>query len=206
MLVMGLEIEAKIALDEDVNAMRERLKAAGAVMEIERVYENNIRYESAANDLTENGIVLRLRQDQQVRLTYKAPSQQESKGASTRLELETTVGDFEAMDEILRRLGYRAYMRYEKYRTTYTMSDIEDTEIVLDEMPYGLFIEVEGPAESIDRALEKLGLAEAPRIVESYAVLFDKVRARYGLDFKDLTFENFAGVDVAPDVFAVDKG
>lgn len=206
MLVMGLEIEAKIALDEDVNAMRERLKAAGAVMEIERVYENNIRYESAANDLTENGIVLRLRQDQQVRLTYKAPSQQESKGASTRLELETTVGDFEAMDEILRRLGYRAYMRYEKYRTTYTMSDIEDTEIVLDEMPYGLFIEVEGPAESIDRALEKLGLAEAPRIVESYAVLFDKVRARYGLDFKDLTFENFAGVDVAPDVFAVDEG
>jgi adenylate cyclase class 2 len=203
---MGLEIEAKIALDEDVNAMRERLKAAGAVMEIERVYENNIRYESAANDLTENGIVLRLRQDQQVRLTYKAPSQQESKGASTRLELETTVGDFEAMDEILRRLGYRAYMRYEKYRTTYTMSDIEDTEIVLDEMPYGLFIEVEGPAESIDRALEKLGLAEAPRIVESYAVLFDKVRARYGLDFKDLTFENFAGVDVAPDVFAVDEG
>ncbi len=51
-----------------------RLERIGARLTAERVYERNVRYENAAKTLTERGIVVRLRQDTRVRLTYKDPA------------------------------------------------------------------------------------------------------------------------------------
>ena len=109
-----------------------------------------------------------------------------------------TVDDFDTMDVILQRLGYHPYVVYEQYRTTYTYGDVE---IVLDEMPFGNFIEVEGPPDAIERALNALGLHDAPRILSSYMVLFDQLKAALGLHMHDLTFANFEGIDVPPRVF-----
>jgi adenylate cyclase class 2 len=166
-----------------------------------RVYEHNIRYESQAGDLCKQGIVLRLRRDTRTRLTYKAPAAQASPGSVSRQELETVVGDFDAMDAILQHLGYRPFMVYEKYRTTYRLPGVADAELMLDEMPYGTFLEVEGPPASIDAALSQLGLVDAPRILVSYAELFERVRTYYQLAFTDLTFENFTGLEVEPAAF-----
>jgi len=38
-------------------------------------------------------------------------------------------------------LGYAVYMMYEKYRTTFRLDNLE---VVLDELPYGNFVEIEG--------------------------------------------------------------
>lgn len=195
---MGLEVECKIYL-ADVAKGQRCLEAAGAEMSIPRVFEQNTRYENAGRDLVTSGQVLRLRQDQRVRLTYKSPALSSQAGVTSRLELETAVDDFATMDAILQQLGFWAYMTYEKYRTTYHIPDLADTEIVLDEMPYGVFIEVEGT--EIEAALQRLGLAGERRILASYSELFERVRQRYGLTFHDLTFANFAGIAVAPEVF-----
>ena len=40
----------------------------------QRVFERNVRYENDDKSLTDNGIVVRLRQDHRVRLTYKEPT------------------------------------------------------------------------------------------------------------------------------------
>jgi adenylate cyclase class 2 len=195
-----VETEIKI-YSPDLDEIRSRLAQIGAVEAKPRVYEHNIRYEDAANSLTANGLVLRMRQDTRARLTFKAPPAEDADlpaNVRTRFEAEVTVDSFETMDLILRRLGYHPNVVYEKYRTTYEYADVE---IVLDEMPFGPFIEVEGPAEGIESALAALGLADAPRILGSYMDLFARVKAALSLDAHDLTFANFEGIDVPPELF-----
>lgn len=188
-----LEIEAKLWVP-NLAPVAQALQAHGAVLRHPRVLERNIRYEDAAGTLVPGGIVLRLRQDSQVRLTYKSPAEPSTgDGLQARFEAEVVVDDFATMDLILRRLGYRPLMIYEKYRTTYTLGQVE---VVLDEMPYGCFVEIEGPPGAIESAVQLLGLAACHRFAESYARLFDNVRANLGLPFTDLTFANFAGIEV----------
>jgi adenylate cyclase class 2 len=194
------ETEVKIFVG-DLDPVRRRLEEAGATLAKPRVFERNIRYDDEARSLSANGQVLRLRQDAAVRLTYKdraSPEAAHYLQIVSRFEAEVTVDDFDVMDTILRRLGYSPCAVYEKYRTTY---HLDGAEIVLDEMPYGHFIEVEGHPDAIDRVLDRLELAKAPRLLTSYLVLFDYVKRRLGLPFNDLTFDNFAGLALPPDLF-----
>ena len=90
---------------------------------------------------------------------------------------------------------------YEKYRTTYALDDVL---VVLDEMPFGNFAEIEGPAgESIHSAATKLGLDWEARILESYVFLFERLRQKRGWEFRDLSFANFAGKIVSPEDLGV---
>jgi adenylate cyclase class 2 len=72
---------------------------------------------------------------------------------------------------------------------------------VLDEMPFGNFIEVEGAPAVIDATLEALELQGRPRILASYLMLFAQVKTALNLFCHDLTFANFEGITVPPGVF-----
>lgn len=191
------EVEIKLYVP-DLQAVQGRLEAMGAHLAKPRVHERNVRYENLARDLTPRGIVVRLREDAAIRLTYKGPSLYNQGGIRSRFEAEVEVSDFDAMETILAHLGYTPHMTYEKYRTTY---EHDGAEIVLDEMPYGNFVEIEGPAEAIQRIQAALGLNDAPNFGDSYAALFERVRANLGLTFNDMTFANFEGVRVPPEAF-----
>lgn len=176
----------------DLNVVQSALESLGATLSKDRVFERNVRYQDAKNTFEGKGIVLRLRQDNQVRLTYKSGKSIQD-GITSRLEAEVTVSDFDTMDTILSLLGFQQYMVYEKYRTTYTY---DGAEIVLDEMPYGNFTEIEGSIKTIETLIGKLRLDDAPRLTESYTRLFEYVCDNLGFDFDDLTFDNFDGIDV----------
>lgn len=185
------ETEVKLYVP-DLDTVKPQLEAAGAMLSAARVYERNVRYDDAGRTLTPRGIVVRLREDTRVRLTYKDEGKAEN-GIVSRYEAEVEVNDFAAMETILGKLGYTPYLIYEKYRTTY---ELDGAEVVLDEMPYGNFVEIEGEAATIEGVIRKLGLGAARRLDGSYAVLFERVRRKLGLTFTDLTFANFAGVTV----------
>jgi len=191
------EVEVKLHID-DLEMVAARLVAAGAERSVPRVFERNIRYEDAEKSLTGQGIVLRLRQDMRTKFTYKEPAASVDDELATRFEAEVEVSDFETMDVILKKLGYQPYVVYEKYRTTYTL---DRAEIVLDEMPYGNFVEVEGQPEMIRGVIDRLDLVDYPRFKTNYMVLFERVRAHLNLDVHDLTFENFEGVTVPAEAF-----
>jgi adenylate cyclase class 2 len=185
---MGEEREVKFFL-QDLEGMRERLLAAGGVIAHVRVFESNARFDTPDGQLTAARRVLRLRQDARVRLTYKSPAPGDE-SISVRQELEVTVSDYNEMHAILSALGYMVSILYEKYRTTYQFNGVE---IVLDEMPYGNFMEIEGPdAGSIREAAEQLGLNWEARCTVNYLVLFDRLRSR-GLSAEHLTFDLLAG-------------
>lgn len=169
-----------------------RLERVGAKLTAPRVYERNVRYENTEKSLTPNGIVVRLREDSRVRLTYKEGASVQD-GVVSRTEVEVEVSDFDGMQIILDKLGYHPHMVYEKYRTTY---ELDDAEIVLDEMPYGSFVEIEGDIAVIESVIKRLELGSAARYPGSYTTLFERVKTHLGLVFDDLTFDNFKNVAV----------
>ena len=186
------EVEVKLYTPDLAGAQR-ALEAAGATLVKPRLFERNVRYDSADGMLSARGVVLRLRQDDAARLTFKA-DEQVVNGIATRFEAEVEVSDFALMNVILGRLGYEVALVYEKYRTTY---ELEGAEVVLDELPFGNFTEIEGDAATIERVIEALGLAGARRMGGSYVYIFLGLKRRLGLPARDCTFEAFAGVDVA---------
>ncbi len=190
------ETEVKIYLDS-VEAIHDRLQENGAQLVRERTYERNVRYDVSDNTLTSRGVVIRLREDDSVKLTYKEPGTIE-RGIITREELEVEVSSFDTMQAILGKFGYAPSMLYEKYRTIYFW---HDTHIMLDELPYGNFIEVEGNREDIEWVLDSIGLTHAERREDSYAKLFDYVKHHMELNFRDLTFDNFDELDVPESAF-----
>jgi adenylate cyclase class 2 len=186
------ETEVKIHV-ANLDSIAKKLVKLGADCVQERTYERNMRYDTDDKSLTSQGIVLRLREDSGVTLTYKSKGKLE-RGILTREELEVDVSDFGTMEAILGKFGFMPNMMYEKYRTVYVL---DNTAIMLDELPYGNFVEVEGEGNgAIEQTLEKLGLTDAERRIDSYVKIFDHVKHHLELEFNDLTFANFADTDV----------
>ncbi len=181
------EIEVKFYLS-DPGGFTPRLMTAGAVLISPRIYERDLRFDDHMGSLSAADQVLRLRMDKQAHLTFKGSGVLKS-GASVRQEFEVEVSDFELTRKLLEALGYHPCLIYEKYRTTFGLLDCE---VVLDEMPYGWFCEIEGKTpKTIKQVAECLGLRWDVRIVEGYIMLFQKYKEKQGLNFKDLTFANF---------------
>lgn len=189
---MAQEIEAKFYILRPVDLQR-RIEALGATLTAHRVHELNLRFDTPERELHQLGHVLRLRQDTVARLTYKDAAHPEA-GALSRSELEITVSDFGVTRDILEALGYQVAFIYEKYRTIYSL---DGTELMIDELPAGNFLEIEGDPDSIKSAAQQLGLDWAAAIPYSYSALFERLSARRSLGFRDLTFENFKGVTIS---------
>jgi len=62
---------------------------------------------------------------------------------------------------------------------------------VLDELPFGKFVELEGPEAAIKTAAARLGLGWERRILDNYLALMARLKAAHNLPFDDLTFANF---------------
>ena len=188
-----LEVEVKFML-RDLDAFRRRLADVGAEIVAPRVFERNVRFDTADAALLARQQLLRLRQDTRVRLTFKGPVAEDVVSeAKVREEIELEVGDFDRMSAVLQRLGFLPVQIYEKYRETYQWRDVE---IVLDEMPFGNFIELEGPGTELKPVAEALGLDWSRRILANYLALMELCRQSFDLPFSDLTFENFVGLSV----------
>jgi adenylate cyclase class 2 len=189
-----LEVEVKFFVP-DLAALRQKLLAAGAILAKPRIYERNIRLDTADNQLWQRQELLRLRQDTAVVVTFKGmPLKMAHSEAKVREELEMRVDDFEMAAAIFQRLGFEPKQIYEKYRETYHFGDVE---VVLDEMPFGNFVEVEGEEVAIRQAAAVLGLDWRNRILANYLALMAQLKTYHQLPFDDLTFANFKDLRVS---------
>jgi adenylate cyclase class 2 len=195
----GTEIEVKFLVNNLKN-IESRLQDLGARLVQNRILEKNLRFDLPDATLRNSFKVLRLRQDEQAILTYKGPGKVVDR-IRAREEWEVTVSDLSVMQKILESLGYAIEFTYEKYRTTY---DINFALVMLDEMPLGHFIEIEGDSnDSIISLANQLHLDFSAAISESYQLLFERSKKSLGLKFRDLTFNNFARIKVHPSSLGV---
>src|SRR2546421_179289 len=82
----------------------------------------------------------------------------DEEGESLRRRLEEIGADADALASILEALGYRPALVYEKRRAAWRVAGAE---VVLDELPFGLFVEIEGEEEAILEAEKILKLETA---------------------------------------------
>lgn len=177
-----IEVEKKFRLTKrQRDAVLKRLPDLGATLQREE-FEENTLYDGDA--LKTAACVLRLRRvGGKATLTYK----KRLPGASAikqQREEETAVADPEAMEAILEALGFTPALVYEKRRQTWRLGN---TEIVIDVLPFGLFMEIEGRVNQIRAVERKLGLkglraehATYPQLTQKHGKLYDGlIEARF---------------------------
>lgn len=160
---MAIEIEKKYRITaSDREEIMSSLEEFGAVFEGER-FEENILFGN--DELQAKKAVVRLRlTDDGSYLTFKQRVESVSE-AKQQMEFESLVDDPEAVRSIIEALGLTAAMVYEKRRRIYKFRSVE---IVLDELPFGLFIEIEGSLTGIAEAEMLLGIEELEVVHETY--------------------------------------
>jgi adenylate cyclase class 2 len=182
-----VEQEVKFYI-QNLDGLIARAAATGADLVRQRTFERNLRLDTPEGDFAKAQRVLRIRQDDQARVTYKDNARSEN-GVVTRTEIEFSTDSFEVTRKLFEALGYQVSVIYEKYRQVYRIGDVE---LMIDELPYGNFIEIEAPnAVLIEGVAQMLALDWTKSIKASYLGLFEIAREKLGFSFRDLTFDNF---------------
>lgn len=182
---MSKEIEVKFRVDS-LELLARKLRMAGLRKKTPRTLELNTLYDLPGGVLRRRKQLLRLREyGSEWKLTHK--SQGKTSRHSSRVELETSVGDGKKMDAILRALGYAPSFRYEKFRSEWMDGK---GQVVVDETPIGNFCEIEGPPRWIDQTAKKLGVESKDYITKNYASLFTDWKRGMKSHAKEMTFKD----------------
>jgi adenylate cyclase class 2 len=168
---MGIEIEKKFQLEPEQKTLVEgRLTELGEMVRDAELEENVL---FSGGNLDQKTRVLRIRRVRGIAiLTYKELLDSSS-AIKHRREHETQVEDPEAIVEILTISGYKPSLVYEKLRTTWKLAGAE---VMIDELPFGLFMEIEGDEDSILQVEGMLGLSET----KDESLSYPELTLRYG--------------------------
>ena len=189
---MSIETERKYHLGpKRLEEITSKLISLGAEF-IKEVFEVN--YQHRGGQMDERGATLRLRKigDFTV-LTYKEKIKNET-GTKQKIEFETAVSDVIAAEKIVERLGYKLTAVYEKRRKYWRFGKVE---VVLDELPFGLYMEIEATIAEIERAEKALGLKEIEREPRGYPRLTIKYGKMTG-EVAEARFERSTSANSQP--------
>jgi adenylate cyclase class 2 len=187
------ETEVKIPWERPVADALVLIASHGYRLIAPRTLEIDQLFDRPSGELRQSGLVLRLRQAAEVAtVTYKGPASRET--YKSREEIEFDVSDPDAFQAVLDRLGYHPRFRYEKYRTEFS-DPVESGLIMLDETPVGVFLELEGLGDWIDRTASRLGFSKTDYSTASYHSIYQLYREKNPAAPPDMTFglEAFPG-------------
>ncbi len=179
---MGLEIEKKYRLTVEQRAfVLDALNNIGAEYSGENLEENTIY---GGDVLEEQNAAVRIRKTQDgAILTYKKRILN-NLSFKQQIEHESGVSDVAEVEAILRYLGLTPRLVYEKRRKTWRFRSVE---IVLDELPFGLFMEIEGSITGIAEAEMLLDIEHFESELETYP----RMTARFGKQSEGLIEARF---------------
>ena len=203
---MAREREIKLRI-EDFAALRRALAKVGAVVVTPRVHERNVVFDTPELKLAEREQLLRIRTESptgrgrtirsRTLVTFKRPTvaaglSVRGERHKVREETELEVADAKALARIFEGLGMRGWFHYEKFRTTFRLPGsrtwAKGLLIELDETPIGVFLELEGPANAIDRAAQALGFEKREYVLANYMVLYREYCQSRGEEPRDMLF------------------
>jgi len=172
--MVEIEVKLRVGRTADVES---RLRVLGAFLERPRALEDDVLFDFPDRRLTAAGSMLRLRRRPGgALLTMKEPIATDV-GAKVRRETELAIADDDAMTTIIAGLGMIPIWQYQKRRTTYRLGGLH---ALVDELPIGNFLELEGPKSEIDRWAGALGFSPADYLLDTYRDLHDAWRRAEG--------------------------
>jgi len=181
---MNKEIELKFKV-ENSNLIRERLKKMGARF-IGNAFERTLKFDTPANNLQSAGKFLRIRTGFKNTITFKRKIKPKDKDFKEREEIELEISDPEKMKKILENLGFTKKWIMEKYREKWVLGNAE---IVIDRLPFGNFIEIEGAKKAIQKTTKLLGLNLKDGITATYWGLWEDYRKSKGIKDGNIIFK-----------------
>lgn len=185
------EVELKSVVP-DVGAARRNVEAAGGIL----VYEGQLidfRYGDTADSLVKQDHVVRLRVyhhdgTREAHFEWKGPTRYED-GYKVREELSTSVGDPDALERILERLGMTMIRDIERHIAQYS---VEGATVRFEEYPrMDSLVEIEGTPDTIESAIRATGLPRdgfnADRIPDFIARFEARTGQRAALSARELS-------------------
>lgn len=164
-----IEKEIKIQLTEAEKVI-ETLRNCGAIF-LGAAFEKTIRFDTSNHLLEQNGLFLRVRNGFSNKITLKEKIGEDSV-TRNRLETEIEVDDVDKVAYIFQKIGFNYTRVMEKYRMKWCL---KEAEIVIDELPFGVFMEIEGNSDDIMSLLFFLNLSSEKVILETYWELNEKI-------------------------------
>jgi adenylate cyclase class 2 len=193
---MYTETEIKLLFNSLEEAHQKVLKLDSKLHK-ERHFEDNFVLDTSELSMRNSGYMLRVRivssadrescMRNQGILTFKGTVQIHD-GLRNREEIECIVDPPETFLKIFERLGYTLKFRYQKYRTIYSIEQMQ-VHICIDETPIQNYFELEGPAEEIHEIAAKLGYIRQDYITESLGQLYYRWCKERGIESSNLVFE-----------------
>lgn len=147
-------------------------------------FQRTIRMDTPDHDLEKQGTFLRVRTGGKNIVTLKKKIKTDG-DVFERRELETEVKDPEMLADIFANLGFTKRYIMEKYRIDY---EYKNTKISLDELPFGVFVEIEGEPADIKNVANELSLDLLNKIVVTYWDLFEKYKKKTNLKGENIVF------------------
>lgn len=182
---MKRETEVKIPIADPDQTAR-RLLELGADLVRPRALEDNLLLDFEDRRLARGGMLLRVRATAgRGFITVKTPDPGAPAGYKSRREIETGVEDPATLVEALWAVGLRTTWRYQKRRREYILGGAE---VVIDELPFGTYLEIEGDPEAIDRVALLLGFTPSDYEIVSYRELHEWRCLAAGVPVGDLVF------------------
>ena len=169
------ETEIKLLWQGSAEEARALIESRGYALSSPRTLEVDQLFDLESGVLRQSDQILRLRrtssaeEGQHAVVTYKGCASREV--YKSREEIEFEVSDPDAFALVLERLGYHPGFRYEKYRTKFKAYG-EPGIVSIDEIPIGVYLELEGPQAWIDSTAARLGFPPERFSIASYASLY----------------------------------
>jgi adenylate cyclase class 2 len=161
-----------------------------------RTLESDQVFDRDSSALRTADQLLRLRRSgSRSTVTYKGPATRER--YKSREEIEFDVSNAAAFELVLDRLGYLPRFRYEKYRTKFAAPPPESGIVTIDETPIGVFLELEGPADWIDRTAARLGFTHPEYCTASYSALYKEYLRSHEGSPVNMVYTAGEGLDLA---------
>ena len=179
---MNTEIEVKF-LNVDIDEVRQKLQAAGAVLEHPMRLMKRALIETP--EMNARHAYLRIRDEgDKITATFKQFTENSLTGAKER---EIVVSDFDETIEIFAEFGLHYHTFQESKRETWKYGDVE---VVIDEWPWiSPYIEIEGDSEeAVKQAAKDLGY-------DWNTAEFGSVDVIYNLEYPDMTVRGVIDIE-----------
>lgn len=179
-----IEKEVKFKVAEPEVLLR-KLKERRAIF-LGKAFQHTIRLDDHDSSLGKRHVALRVRSGFNNVVTVKRNVEVADGAIAHREEYEASVEDIEIFRKMFNVLGFDWERVMDKYRLDFSF---HDTVVSVDELFFGIFVEVEGEDDKIREASELLGLDIKEGIADSYWKVFDRYKEESGSEGEDIKFE-----------------
>lgn len=172
-----MHIEKEIKLLIDLDKVKSIINSPSFHLE-KSVFQRTIRRDTEDLSFEKQNTFIRTREDNKNTITVKRKTHDNTE-VFEREEFETEVGDMETMNAILEILGLTKSWVMEKYRI---QGQYENVTITLDELSFGIYMEIEGEEEEIEKVVKDLGLDLGKKVTVTYWDLWEDYKKEHNID------------------------